>query len=442
MPSIDLISQSTFIDAWATAGVQLSVADQTVLSFMITAASDGIQRYLGRWMNVRDYIEIRQPIPGQWDKAQPDYVGLSWFPIVPTALNLACTVRTGRSTALLIANQNNQNVQDAWFELYTIGDPQFGLPQPCGMKLSFMSSGVQTDASIPFLGTPTSTGFSVTASGTGGTIPTGTYQCAYSNVNDAGESVPSTAVSVSVTLGQNLVFTLPTLVPYASANNVYVSTTNGAASTMTVQNTSLLAQTSYTLGALVSGAAQQTVNYGTIGQVATAINNLGNGWTTQLQGPTATFSAWPSWDVWASSGAQVGCLATGFTQGLDVFTQRLIAAQLDQSNGCLYLPQGATQWGTGPGNIWQWPGSADIVMGGSSWNGPVLLKYGAGFSVIPYAVQEACCELVKAMFERFGTDTTLNKETADRYSREARQMVKYLPDPVRQALEMYRPRWV
>jgi len=437
MASIDLISGSTFTDSWASAGIQLSSADSTVLPFFVSAASNGIQRWLGRWLVLRDYIEIRQPVSGQWDKADPDRIALSWFPVVATSLNRSCSVRTNRQTVLQISNQNLQTNQDAWFELMTIGDPNFGLPTPCGIELSSMSSGVVTRATFPFLGTPVSSGFSVVASGSGGTIPAGTYQCAYSNLNDAGESVPSAAVSLVVAAGNKIVATLPALIPQATGNNFYLSTTNGSSATMTVQNTSPLAQTSYTLAVPVSGAAQQTVSYGTIGQLATGINALGNGWNTQIQGPTPTFSPWPSWDVWASSGTTVGALNTGYQQGLDVFTTHMVGQQLDQESGELWLPQGASAWGSGPGNIFQWPGSSDVAMGGN-WNGPVLLKYGAGFATIPEAVQEACCQLVKAMFDRFGTDVTLKKEEGDKYRREAFELIPYLPKPARQALALFK----
>jgi len=212
MATIDLITPDTFASGWATADVALSDADQNYLPLLITAASEGIQRWLNRWINVRDYIEIRQPIPGQWDKPDPDYIGLSWFPLRPSALNPSLSCRTNRSSAVFISNQGNTNVQDAWFSLYTIGEPDFGLPTPAGITVSSVSSGIQTDNTFPFFGVPLATGFSVVASGTGGTIPTGTYQVAYSNLNGAGESVPSATRSVAVTLGQQLIATFPTLI--------------------------------------------------------------------------------------------------------------------------------------------------------------------------------------------------------------------------------------
>lgn len=438
MASIDLISSSTFVDAWATANVLMSAADNTFVGFLVTAASEAIQRWLNRWIVIRDYVEIRNPVPGQWDKPDPDYIGLSWFPVRGTTLNPVCTVRTNRSTAMTIANQNTQNVQDAWFFLRTVGDPNFGLPIPIGITVSSMSSGVQTDNTFPFLGVPISTGFSVVASGTGGTLATGTYLCAYSNINDAGESVRSASVSVSVTLGQKITATFPTLIPQATGNNFYVSTANGAASTMTVQNTSDLDQTTFTLATLVSGATFQTNSYATIQDICNAINAIGGGWAAQIQGPTGIFGPWAAWDVWASCGTQIGCLSTGYLQGLDIFQTRMAGAQLDQSSGCLYLPKGATQYGSGPGNVTQWPGSCDVVMGGANWGGSVLLKYGAGFETVPYPIQNACIELVKAMFERFGNDTTVSKEQADKITRETPDLIQFLPRTVRQGLAPYR----
>lgn len=442
MASIDLISSSTFTDLWGSGGIQVSASDSNVLPFLITAASDGIQRFLNRWINLRDYTEIRTPLPGQWDKADSDLISLSWFPNVPTPLNPNCTVRTNRQMALGIGNSGNPNVQDAWFQLLTIGDPNFGLPTPCGLTVSAVTNGVQTDATFPFLGTPKSTGFSVVASGSGSSIPAGTYQCAYSNLSVAGESVPSTPVSVTVSAGQQIVAVFPTLIPQASANNFYVSTTNGSSATMTVQNAAPLIQTRYSIAALVSGAAQQTTNYGTLGAIGTAINGLGNGWTAMVQGSNnPNFNVWPSNDVWSSCGTQVGCLASqpnnSPQQGLDVFSVRMQGCQLDQAGGALWLPQGSAQYGTGPGNIWQWPGSTDMLLNGA-WGGTVLLKYGAGFAVVPYAIQEACALLVKKMFDEWNTSATLEQEDSDKYKRKAFQQISYLPKSVRQAIMQFK----
>lgn len=441
MAAIDLVSVSQVASAFlasGASGVTLSATQTAYCSTLITAASDAIQRHLGRWLAVRDYLEIKDVLQGQWDKNEPDFCTLTQFPIQVSTLNPIVTVRSGRTTAIVISNTNTTANQRAYFYLRTVGEPEFGLPRPIGITLVTWASGVQTQVSFPFFVQPSTAGFSVTATGSGGSLTPGTYLCSYSNVNAAGESIRSADIPVVINSGQYLAFTLPPLIPQAVSNNVYVSTVGGGTNTETLQNTAPITTGSFNLASIASGAAPQTVSYGTLSQLATGINTIGNGWSAIVQQPTEQFGNWASSDVWASQSAQVGALATGLMQGLDVFQDDILGVQVDPETGCIYLPQGSTQYGQGPGYIQQWPGSSDIALGGSTWKEPVLVSYAAGFTTIPYAIQEACIELVKAMFERLGTDTTLKEEKAISYSRQALDMIPYLPPAVRKALSRFK----
>lgn len=68
----------------------------------------------------------------------------------------------------------------------------------------------------------------VAASGSGATIPTGTYFVKVTYNNPAGESLPSPAnVGTAITLGQNLVITSPAAAGNATTYNVYVAPASG-----------------------------------------------------------------------------------------------------------------------------------------------------------------------------------------------------------------------
>ncbi len=386
----------------------------TAVDFAISAASQLVQRYLRRIVPTTDYQALLQPQPGQWDKPEPDIVDLDYFPIRASTLNPVVTVRSGRTQALLINNDSTSTAQAAWFHLNALGDPELGLQTNVGLTVTLIAGGIQTSNSFPFFQTPTSTGFSVAASGTAGSLTAGTYLCSYSLVNAAGESVRSANVSVSVSGTQSLVFTLPALIPQAASSNVYVSTANGITGTETKQNPLAITSTTYTVSALIAGSSPQTTSYGTIAQLAAGINALGNGWTASTQQPT-TFQDWPSSDVWASQGTTVGCLSTGQSQGLDVFATWLTGAQCDIESGTIYLPQGATTYGQGPGNNYQWPGSADWSATDSSWRDPVLVKYAAGWDVVPEAIAMATLLTISDMLQELDQQSQFETESADEW---------------------------
>jgi hypothetical protein len=420
-------------------GQDWSSANSTVaINMAIGAASDLIQRYLQRVIPTQDYQAILTPRAGQWDKPEPDLISLDYFPIRSSSLNPVVTVRSGRTQALLINNNNTTTAQAAWFNTVTLGDPELSLLTNVGLTVTLVNNGITTSNSFPFFQTPLSTGFSVAASGSSGTLSAGTYLCAYSNVNAAGESVRSADVSVAVSSGESLVFTLPTLIPQAASRNVYVSTVGGITSTETKQNTSAITGTTYTVSSLIAGSSPQSVSYGTLSELATGINALGNGWYASTQQPTS-FSAWPSSDVWASQGATVGCLANGQTQGLDVFASWVTGAQCDVESGTIYLPQGSTYYGQGPGQNYQWPGSSDWDATSSSWRDPVLVKYAAGWDTIPDVIVEATAVVVKTMLQELQTATQFESETADNWKATLAGIAERgLPASVRRMIAQYR----
>ena len=135
-----------------------------------------------------------------------------------------------------------------------------------GLTLNRLASGVLSSATFPFLGTPSSVGFTASALGTGGSLAPGAYLCSYTVVNNAGESIRSADVAVSVASGQNLVFALPAVPANANSLNVYVSTTGGSSSTETLQNASPITTTGFTLRARCRGSLPSTP-HGTIAQL-------------------------------------------------------------------------------------------------------------------------------------------------------------------------------
>lgn len=412
MPYPNLITASQAYNYLAQS-LPVNVSAQAV-DFTVAAASQLVQRYLRRIVATTDYSSILRPMPGQWDKPEPDIVSLDYFPIRASTLNPVVTVRSGRTQSLLINNNSTSTAQAAWFYLNAIGDPELGLQTNVGLTVTLIAGGTQTSNSFPFFQTPTSTGFSVAASGSSGTLTAGTYLCSYSLVNAAGESIRSADVSVSVSSGNSLVFTLPALIPQAVSSNVYVSTLNGISSTETKQNTLAITGTAYTVSALIAGSSPQTTSYGTLAQLAAGIMALGNGWSATVQQPTP-FSSWPSADVWASQGTTVGCLSTGQSQGLDVFATWITGAQCDIDTGTIYLPQGATTYGQGPGNNYQWPGSCDYSATDSSWREPVLVKYAAGWDVVPEAIATATLLTVSDMLQELDQQSQFETEAADEW---------------------------
>jgi len=158
--------------------------------------------------------------------------------------------------------------------------------------------------------------------------------------------------------------------------------------------------------------------YTTLSALATAINAVGSGWAATVQTGNVNFPNWPTTDVFASQGAAAGALSTGQTQGLWVYATDLPVASVDVESGTIYLPQGATTFGQGPGNVWQWPGSSDFAMGGSSWREPVLCSYAAGWpsASIPEDIQAATYQTIERILYEWQTVHRFDSETGDAFT--------------------------
>lgn len=397
MPNLVTLTQTQ------SALAQSLPADQSMLPTMIAAASRAAQRFCRRWFVSQPLLEIRIPQRNQWDKGEPDTVQLQQFPLIGPP-----RIRGGRTNALQITNLDTTSNQQAWLGFVTAGDPDISLAN-VGLTLNRLSSGVLTSASFPFLTQPTSTGFAVAASGTSGTLAAGTYLCSYTIVNNAGESIRSSDRSITITTGQNLVFTLPSLPANASGLNVYVSTAGGASSTETLQNPAPLTTAGFTLQSLVSGTAPPSTAMSTVAQLGAAINVLGGGWSATVQPPYANY---PSSDLYGSE-AMIGALSNNAAR-LDVFSTDIATARVDMANGTIYLPPGETGGG-GPGNVWQWPGSDDVMMGANAWRGEVFCCYTAGYATVPEDVQEACYVIIKSLLYELQTVTRFGTEEGDKF---------------------------
>jgi hypothetical protein len=70
---------------------------------------------------------------------------------------------------------------------------------------------------------PSGTGFSAAATGTGGSLATGTWYVGYTDVNANGESVMSPIVAVALTSGQTISVTLPALPTGVVSRSIYTS---------------------------------------------------------------------------------------------------------------------------------------------------------------------------------------------------------------------------
>ncbi len=379
-------------------------ADQAALPAVISAASRAVQRYCRRWFVAQSLLEVRVPQQSQWDKGQPDTIQLQQHPVLG-----APRLRGGRTRALQVTNTDTVTNQQAWLALVTAGDPDISLAN-VGLTLNRMASGTLVSSTLPFLGTPAPAGFAVAATGSGSALATGTYLCSYTVQSAAGESVRSADVAVSVSAGQVLAVTLPAVPANATSLNVYVSTANGASGTETRQNTAPITGTALTLGSLTAGAAPPTTNTGTVTGLASAINALGGGWSATVQG---AYGPWPSADLYGSEGT-MGALSSSVAK-LDVFSTDLASARVDLASGTIYLPAGDTGLGGGPGNVWQWPGSDDVMLGASAWRGEVLCAYSAGYATVPEDVQEACYLTIKTLLHELQTVTRYQSESGDKY---------------------------
>jgi len=136
----------------------------------------------------------------------------------------------------------------------------------------------------------------VTASGAGSTLAAGTYLCYITYTNPAGETTVSASSSVTITAGQNIVYTTPIAAGNANGWKIYMTAAGGAAGTETLQGGVNPIGTNVTLTAQAAGTAIPASN--TTSKMSFCINN---------QGTPAT--------VYRASNIPLGTINTGNTTG-------------------------------------------------------------------------------------------------------------------------------
>ena len=174
-------------------------------------------------------------------------------------------------------------------------------------------------------------------------------------------------------------------------------------------------------------------SYPTVQAAADHINGLGNGWTAT---PATGYTLWPSADLRAVQGAQ-GALASqgGIGAQFQAFTTDLTCYTVDALTGRIQM------------NSQQWdPIFAHMNLGASplvstfppSFDG-LRIQYRAGYSTIPYDVQQATLLTTQALVWQSMRPSMLKSETAKDYSYELNDLNGYsLPEPARQLLLPWR----
>lgn len=192
------------------------------------------------------------------------------------------------------------------------------------------------------------------------------------------------------------------------------------------------------LSSVSSGVASSITllyaTYPTIGQMATAINTAGSGWSATAD------SSWSSWACTELTGGFVGQECTrnaspGTGAMFNVLTG-LENAKLRPRSPMLWVGQNyggnflAQRWGPGG---YQMFGNQDVEIG------LVRVTYVAGFPTIPPDVQFQTAQLVKWRLELGIQELLLKAENADDYDYElAPELVHNMPKPVREALGKWR----
>ena len=194
--------------------------------------------------------------------------------------------------------------------------------------------------------------------------------------------------------------------------------------------------TGLTLNWALNGVlGNQTITYAAgmnIAALAQAIDAVGFGWNAV---PDPVLGLWPVAELTG------GLVAQGCTQGagatFDVFSQDLATARFHpddgQKTGIIWC--GTQYRGSGP----RWGPDYPEFDGPQLINTVVRCTYDSGFATIPYPIQLACVELVKAILERLKIDLYLSSESAGEYSYAiAPALIAFLPVQVVHGLAQYR----
>lgn len=182
-----------------------------------------------------------------------------------------------------------------------------------------------------------------------------------------------------------------------------VSNTSAANQRATVATT----QTGITLNRVASGVSTQNVlsyaDYVTVQAMATAIGNLGNGWTATAQNGLALNA---SVDITPTQGA-VSCV--NVAAYLEMHTEE------PAFMGTGTLSGWDEEWGGMPG--WRLDPDSGIAWGRfPRGRRNVRVDYVAGYATIPDDVQEACVQLACDLYYAGNRDSSVKSESLGPYS--------------------------
>jgi hypothetical protein len=187
-------------------------------------------------------------------------------------------------------------------------------------------------------------------------------------------------------------------------------------------------------GTLTVDATLAWTSYATVQLLANAVNALSSfGWQATVQGG---YGQWGTTELVGGDGA-LGCLGIDSAY-LDLFSINLGNCRIDRAEGVIYLPRGGALGNRGTSSFNPSYSTFDEPAGASMGLSEVRVRWMGGWAVIPEPIQTACVELVKAMYEKLSTDTTLDSETAKDYTWHGRALIPFLPDYVRESLSRYR----
>ena len=156
----------------------------------------------------------------------------------------------------------------------------------------------------------------------------------------------------------------------------------------------------------------------TVGQLATAVNAAGNGWSATL---SPRFAGWATADLRPE---QSGLNARQQTAALTVYFDYLGGFRVNEETGEVYHPAGFA------------PGYRNY-----------RIQYTGGYADIPDDLQHAVCELVQLAYASRNANPLMQSETLDRYSysRAAETGLNQLSWLSKQTLNAYKlphvPRW-
>jgi len=167
----------------------------------------------------------------------------------------------------------------------------------------------------------------------------------------------------------------------------------------------------------------------TLADLATAVNAV-SGWKASPGG----YGAWATSELYCDGTSQ-GALDDGVQ--LPVFSEDVSDSRLDRRTGMYYVGSGRFVDDFGPRWGPSWTAFADYGFPGV--DDVVRVKYDAGFTDIPDAIQDATVLMSRLVTDRLLLDMTLKKESIGDYSYELndRLMGLTVPDSIRGMIAPY-----